>query len=117
MRSEGDDVIKLRRGRAEVWTEKNPILADGEQGLETDTGKFKIGNGLNRWINLDYYLPSADILKAINEAIANATFPGDGGGSNPVPSEALLVHIASSTPHPVYDEGPSLLLLYQNAKV
>jgi hypothetical protein len=30
---------------------------------------------------------------------------------------AVAAHISDPEPHPVYDEGPSLLLLYENAKV
>jgi hypothetical protein len=32
----------------------NPILAQGEVGYETDTGKFKIGDGTNPWSTLPY---------------------------------------------------------------
>ena len=35
--------------------------------------------------------------------------PGDAG-------QALQDHIDSPTPHPVYDDGPSLVLFYENAK-
>lgn len=30
---------------------------------------------------------------------------------------AVLAHIDAELPHPVYDDGPSLLLIYENAKV
>lgn len=30
---------------------------------------------------------------------------------------AVLEHIDSELPHPVYDDGPSLTLIYENAKV
>lgn len=46
--------IQLRRGTALEWTSANPILAQGEMGLEYDTGKFKIGNGVSQWSNLVY---------------------------------------------------------------
>jgi hypothetical protein len=32
-------------------------------------------------------------------------------------TEAVLEHIDSELPHPVYDDGPSLTLIYENAKV
>ncbi len=32
-------------------------------------------------------------------------------------AELLNAHVNSETPHPVYDDGPSLALLYENAKV
>jgi hypothetical protein len=41
--------IQLRRDTAANWTTNNPLLLNGEIGIETDTLKFKIGNGLQRW--------------------------------------------------------------------
>ena len=46
--------IQLRRGTASAWTTTNPVLAVGEMGLETDTGKFKVGNGSSTWTALVY---------------------------------------------------------------
>lgn len=46
--------IQMRRGTAAQWTSTNPTLAAGEQGFETDTGKFKIGNGSTAWTSLSY---------------------------------------------------------------
>ena len=46
--------IQLRRGIASAWTTTNPVLAVGEMGLETDTGKFKVGNGSSTWTSLVY---------------------------------------------------------------
>lgn len=46
--------IQLRRGTAAQATAANPTLAEGEMGLETDTGKFKIGNGVTAWNSLGY---------------------------------------------------------------
>jgi hypothetical protein len=47
--------IKLRRGTAAQWTASNPILAEGEMGLETDTRKFKVGTGVGAWNSLSYW--------------------------------------------------------------
>ncbi len=41
--------IQLRNDTAAGWTAANPILAIGEMGLETDTDKFKLGNGIDTW--------------------------------------------------------------------
>lgn len=41
--------IQLRRDTAANWTANNPLLLNGEIGIETDTLKFKIGNGNQRW--------------------------------------------------------------------
>jgi hypothetical protein len=46
--------IKLRRDTEANWTSVNPILAAGEPGLETDTGKIKYGDGTSRWNSLEY---------------------------------------------------------------
>ena len=46
--------IKLRRGTATEWTTANPILAAGEMGIETDTRKFKFGDGTTPWNTLAY---------------------------------------------------------------
>ena len=46
--------IKLRRGTAAEWTTANPILAAGEMGIETDTRKFKFGDGTTPWNTLVY---------------------------------------------------------------
>lgn len=46
--------IQLRRGIASLWTSQNPTLSAGEPGFETDTGKFKIGDGTTAWADLAY---------------------------------------------------------------
>src|SRR3569832_647361 len=46
--------IQLRRGTAADWITANPILAEGELGLELDTGKVKAGNGVDDWNTLPY---------------------------------------------------------------
>lgn len=46
--------ILLRRDTASNWTSGNPVLASGEVGYETNTGKFKIGNGSTAWTSLSY---------------------------------------------------------------
>ena len=47
-------VIQYRRGTAAQWTSVNPVLAQGEPGYEYDTGKFKVGNGVDPWNVLPY---------------------------------------------------------------
>jgi hypothetical protein len=47
--------IQLRRDTAQNWINANPLLKSGEIGIETDTLKFKIGNGINRWNSLTSY--------------------------------------------------------------
>lgn len=46
--------IQLRRDTASNWGTNNPILAQGEIGIETDTNQFKLGNGVSAWGALPY---------------------------------------------------------------
>ncbi len=46
--------IKLRRDTAANWLAANPILAAGEPGLETDTGKVKYGDGETAYADLPH---------------------------------------------------------------
>lgn len=46
--------IQLRNSTAAEWTSANPILAQGEMGIETDTRAFKFGDGVSNWNDLDY---------------------------------------------------------------
>lgn len=60
--------ILVRRGTAATWTSSNPILAAGEFGFETNTGKFKIGNGSSNWSALQYFVT----LDAVKTSIVDA---------------------------------------------
>jgi hypothetical protein len=46
--------MQQRRDTAANWTSTNPTLASGEMGIETDTYKFKVGNGSTAWTSLPY---------------------------------------------------------------
>lgn len=46
--------IQQKHGPADNWKTKNPVLAAGEFGAETNTHKFKIGDGTTAWKDLPY---------------------------------------------------------------
>lgn len=46
--------IQHKRATAALWNSNNPVLADGEMGIETDTRQFKFGNGITPWTGLSY---------------------------------------------------------------
>lgn len=48
------NLIQNRRGTAAQWVSVNPVLSSGEIGVETDTLKFKIGDGVTVWADLKY---------------------------------------------------------------
>ena len=69
--------MQQRRGTAAQWISTNsgngPVLNAGEIGWESDTNKFKIGDGVNHWVDLDYFTTdsAASVTQQINDAIAN----------------------------------------------
>lgn len=72
--------IQLRRGTASQWTSSNPLLASGEVGVETDSKKFKIGDGSTYWNSLSY----SSVTQTAVEGLISA-------------------HEAESDPHPQYE--------------
>jgi hypothetical protein len=46
--------IQLRRGTQTEWSNANPVLAQGEVGLETNSRRFKVGDGVTNWNSLEY---------------------------------------------------------------
>ena len=48
------DRIQLRRDTAANWTAYNPILLEGEPGIELDTDQWKLGDGIHTWSQLAY---------------------------------------------------------------
>lgn len=104
-------IIRLRRGSSVKWATSNPILEAGEAGYETDTGVFKIGDGVTHWADLKGYLPEDEMLQAVQVAVANALL------DESAISAAIDVHVNDPEPHPAYDDGPSFVLLYENVKV
>ena len=48
--------IIIRNDTAENWTASNPTLLKGEIGQEIDTGKYKLGNGIDDWNLLPYFV-------------------------------------------------------------
>lgn len=67
--------LQNRHDTAANWTSNNPTLAVGEIGLETDTTKYKIGDGATAWNTLAY---------AYTAGAAGATGPtGPSGATGP----------------------------------
>ena len=68
--------MQQRRGTAAQWISTNagngPILNAGEIGYETDTNKFKIGDGVNHWISLTYFTDAASVIAEVTGLIDGA---------------------------------------------
>tara|TARA_Y100000114_G_scaffold143269_1_gene150646 strand:+ start:5728 stop:7416 length:1689 start_codon:yes stop_codon:yes gene_type:complete len=76
---------KQRRDTASNWTSNNTVLLAGEWGIESDTKKFKIGDGSTAWQSLDYVpIPDTNRLLTGNLTVGtnlnvsgNAVVTGD----------------------------------------
>lgn len=72
------DIVRfqLRRDSAAAWASANPVLADGEPGIERDTRRQKIGDGVTAWNSLPYSDVSEELvaqtLSAASETADNA---------------------------------------------
>ncbi len=66
--------IQVRRDTSANWTSLNPTLSSGEIGYETNTGKFKIGNGSTLWSALAYFLDSSDLSGYLTASSASTTY-------------------------------------------
>jgi hypothetical protein len=69
--------ILLRRGTTAEWTASNPILLEGEVGVETDSKKLKVGDGLTVWASLPYITLTPSAASALYATISNPTFTGN----------------------------------------
>lgn len=71
--------MQQRRATSTQWTDANTVLASGEIGLETDTGKIKIGDGSSTWSQLQY-------TSLLSEYRYSSSWEAD---TDPVPSGKL----------------------------
>jgi hypothetical protein len=61
--------MQQRRGTSEQWSVANPVLGTGEIGFETNTNRFKIGDGVNTWANLDYFLDETALEGSLGDYV------------------------------------------------
>lgn len=90
--------MKQRRGTHAQWISTNagqgPILEPGEIGFESDTNKFKIGDGSNHWINLPYFLNEDDVSGLPSQAGNQGKYLTTNG------SIASWASVQEARPHP-----------------
>jgi hypothetical protein len=67
--------IQFRRDTSSNWASVNPILSQGELGFETNTGKFKIGNGSSYWLELSYHQTGGGDFNTITGTIGETQIP------------------------------------------
>lgn len=89
--------IQYRRGTAAQWSSVNPILALGEPGYESDTGKFKVGNGSSAWNSLPYSSGPTGPTGSLGPTGPSVTGPiGPVGPTGPA-FEVLVIPISDET--------------------
>jgi hypothetical protein len=82
--------IQLRRGNSSNWTSSNPILAEGEIGLELDTHKFKIGDGVQHWNTLVYGIKGDQGIQGIQGIPGIQGIKGDKGDTGSQGIQGLI---------------------------
>jgi hypothetical protein len=91
--------ILFRRDLAATWTSVDPVLSAGEIGLESDTGKIKLGDGSTEWTELDYFFGSLEATNYVESLVAGTglTITGNSGsGSTPTISLPQSVGTSAS---------------------
>ena len=88
--------IQLLRGTSEALAAANEVLLAGEMCIETDTGKYKIGDGSTAWNDLKYgggevVSISNDILSYHNAGAHNALYRGKNLGSTITEAQSAAI--------------------------
>ena len=64
--------IQLKKDTSEAWRINSPVLLDGEAGYESDTNLMKVGDGIHRWLELDYINSGATAIASTANYAINA---------------------------------------------
>lgn len=64
--------IQFKKDTSEAWRINNPVLLDGEAGYESDTNLMKVGDGIHRWLELDYTNSGATAIASTANYAINA---------------------------------------------
>jgi len=86
--------IQLRRDGAQQWANVNPILAQGELGIEIDTSRIKIGDGVTPWNSLKYERPIETESNTANTLVKR---DADGNFSAGAITGSLIGNAATAT--------------------
>ena len=92
--------IRHRRDTAANWTATNPVLADGELGIESDAPSLrgKYGNGTQHWNDLPYVeLGPRPEFESVSFDLGAAVIPSEGEVAWDATKGSLLLGKASET--------------------
>lgn len=103
--------IQIRRGNAANWTTVNPVLAAGEFGVELDTLKLKVGDGLTAWNGLTYLVDESADVDSVNGQAGTVLLDTDdipeGGSLYFTDARARTAAVQDAITNGVTDVAPS----------
>jgi len=89
--------IKYRQNTAAGAAADNPVLLMGEPGLETDTGRTKLGDGVTAWLGLPYDIDTTTAILVTQKGAASGVATLDADGLIPAAQIGGNVAQASAT--------------------
>lgn len=89
--------IQQRRDLAANWTSVNPVLHQGEIGIETDTGKAKAGDGSTAWNALSYWNPGNSFAAPTGSPFKGASVVYSGTGTQYGAANGITVLVPAPT--------------------
>ena len=119
--------IQLRRDTAANWVSSNPVLRQGEIGIETDTLLMKLGNGTSTWTQITAYMnlvPDGNLTVgdyvAVNDIGASLGVVGLDSSKNAlIPGSSIIVEGATDnsfeTTLTVIDPTADRTITFKNA--
>lgn len=114
-----EDVRTAQRiGSEAEWIQVDPILAGGEIGVEENTGRFKIGDGVSPWHLLTYYLDEygvEELIETYLESIGGGTLDPRVGDLTTLTTENKTTVVAAINELNALSFNPAVY--YQSAKL
>lgn len=98
--------FRLRRGHTDEWAALDPVLSEGEPGVDLDTGALKVGDGITRWLDLPAQTYDPESLNAILAQVSDyaaqaeaaaAAAAGGGGGASDAAVSSLVTDTSTAT--------------------
>jgi glycerophosphoryl diester phosphodiesterase len=77
--------IQLRRGTTEEWDSANPVLAEGEPGVELVAGDLRLGDGVRPWSEL----PGLPYVRVATLNLPSPAYLAHRGGGGVAPEETM----------------------------
>lgn len=102
--------VVTRNDIAERWLQFNPILLKGEQGIEIDTGKIKVGDGVTRWSELGYIVGGTEYFNPENAALLESITQENVNQWNSAQPNTIEKIFFNNAELPITDKSVSIVL-------